>query len=443
MPKIRSDFLAAALFCVSLLLLSFGYGVLVGRYEFFPYSVLSEAVASAKAMKGKLTGQESWLYIPTTHTRRLLTHLPDATYPGLNLVTAVEANDRLAVYVMDMNGKIMHSWDVDWFKIWPDARHLPDEARPKEQPGSHIHGAVVLDDGDVVYNYEYLGLVRLDLCGDVVWRLPYRTHHSIHMDEDGDLWVSAQVDRISRDARYPNHRPEFIEPVILEVSQDGVVKTEISILELLHQNGLSGLLYMQASDNRNTTVSGDTMHLNDVEPFPSSMQPGLFAPGDLLVSLRNIHTVLVFDLASGKIKHAWTGDFVRQHDPDFLDGNTISVFDNNNVAPAKAGQQSRIVLLSAASDERRLYYAGDATKASFYTDIMGKHQWLPNGNLLISESLKGRAFEIDPDGRVVWEYINLVKDGYVGVMEEVQRLPGRMSDIFSDANVSAQCTARN
>ena len=98
-------------------------------------------------------------------------------------------------------------------------QHLPEKALPKERPGTHIHGAVVLDDGDIVYNYEYLGLVRLDLCGDVVWRLPYRTHHSIHQDDEGDLWVSAHIHRVSKDARYSNHRPEFIEPVILEVSR--------------------------------------------------------------------------------------------------------------------------------------------------------------------------------------------------------------------------------
>lgn len=439
MFKVRSDFVAVAMFCVSLVLLAFAYGVAVGAYEIFPHAVLSEGVGFAKAMRSRLAGEKSWLYIPTTYSRKVPTYLPEAAYPGLNLVTAVEADDRLAAYIMDMEGKIIHSWEVDWFKIWPDAKHLPDKALPKERPGTHIHGAVVLDDGDIVYNYEHLGLVRLDLCGDVVWRLPYRTHHSIHEDDEGDLWVSAQINRVSRDARYSNHKPEFIEPIILEVSQDGKIKSEISVLELLRENGLSGLLYMSAKNNRDTSVSGDTIHLNDVEPFPSSMQPGLFSPGDLLISLRNIHTVLVFTAATRKIKHVWVGAFVRQHDPDFVDGNTISVFDNNNIAPKESGQQSQILLLSAVSNERTVYYDGDG-KTPFYTDILGKHQWLPNGNLLISESLRGRAFEIDPDGRVVWEYINLVEDGYAALMEEVQRLPERMNNVYSEANVSAKCS---
>ncbi len=438
MPRIRSDLLALVLFCASLLLLAFAYGVAVGRFEIFPYTVITDAVSSAKAMRSRLTEEKTWLYSRTTYSSKLPTYLPDAAYPGLNLVTAVEADNRLVAYIMDMRGTIIHSWEVDWFKVWPDATHLPERAVPKQRPGTHIHGAVVLDDGDIVYNYEHLGLVRLDLCGDVVWRLPYRTHHSIHRDDDGDLWVSAQINQDGETTGYPNYEPEFVEPIILEVSQDGEIKSEIPVLELLRENGLNGLLYMSTLKQRDTSVKGDTMHLNDVEPFSSTMQPGVFAPGDVLVSLRNIHTVFVFTVATRKIKHVWTGDFVRQHDPDFVDGNTISVLDNNNIDSEAGGQQSRILLLSAASGERTVYYAG-SDDTPFYTDIMGKTQWLPNGNLLISEAMKGRAFEIDRDGRIVWEYVNLVGDGYAGLMEEVQRLPEHMNETYSESNISAKC----
>ena len=435
MRKVGSDLLAAALFCASLILLGFAFGFTVAKRKVFPYTTLVEAVDYARVAKARLTGERSRLYIPTSESRKLLRYVPAAAYPGLNLVTAIGADNRLTAFVMDMDGTSVHSWEVDWFKVWPDATHLPEEAVPKERPGTHIHGAVVLADGDIVYNYEHLGLVRLDLCGHVVWRLPYRTHHSVHRDDDGDLWVSAQINRVSRDARYPDYGPKFIEPVVLEVSEDGKIKRQFSVLQLLRNNDLSGLLYMSAKDNRKVSASGDTLHLNDVEPFPSAMQSGAFVPGDLLISLRNIHTVLVFNTATGRVKHVWTGAFVRQHDPDFIDGNTISVFDNNNVA-----RQSRILLLSAASDERTVYYAGDEA-TPFYTEIMGKHQWLPNGNLLITEPRRGRAFEIDRDGRVVWEYMNVVEDGYAAVMEEVQRLPERMNQVFSAANVSAQCRA--
>ena len=38
----------------------------------------------------------------------------------------------------------------------------------------------------------------------------------------------------------------------------------------------------------------------------------------------------------------------------------------------------------------------------------GEHQWLPNGNLLITEPFGGRAFEITTgaEPRLVWEHVN-------------------------------------
>jgi len=43
--------------------------------------------------------------------------------------------------------------------------------------------------------------------------------------------------------------------------------------------------------------------------------------------------------------------------------------------------------------------------SDFYTSIMGGCERLPNGNTLITESMKGRVFEVTPEGEMVWEYI--------------------------------------
>ncbi len=44
----------------------------------------------------------------------------------------------------------------------------------------------------------------------------------------------------------------------------------------------------------------------------------------------------------------------------------------------------------------------------FYSQIIGGVQPLPNGHFLICDGLKGRFFEIDSNGKKVWEYINPV-----------------------------------
>ena len=61
---------------------------------------------------------------------------------------------------------------------------------------------------------------------------------------------------------------------------------------------------------------------------------------------------------------------------------------------------------------------------------MGKHQWLSNGNLLVIESIKGRALEVAPDGEIVWEYFNLDGSGFIGIVQFVERLPDAYRALF-------------
>ena len=75
-------------------------------------------------------------------------------------------------------------------------------------------------------------------------------------------------------------------------------------------------------------------------------------------------------------------------------------------------------------------YEGTAA-APFFTDIMGKHQWLPNGNVLVTESTAGRAFEINLRGEIVWQYINYVENKTVGLVQEVTRLPAETKTLFA------------
>jgi len=61
---------------------------------------------------------------------------------------------------------------------------------------------------------------------------------------------------------------------------------------------------------------------------------------------------------------------------------------------------------------------------------MGKHQRLDNGNLLLTEAARGRALEVDSEGRLVWEYVNVVDDGIAGVLAEAIRLPPNFDPEF-------------
>jgi Arylsulfotransferase (ASST) len=431
MRPMNSDRLAVIASSISALFLTFLYGAACMQYQLFPHSIVRRVQSAFEEVFGEQNDDSKWFFPAPAGLDRNPVNEGTPT-AGVNFVTYLAENRHPTLKLMTNAGDTLREWDADWFRVWPDPAHIPTQDRPKHQPGTHIHGAVLQRDGSVVFSYTALGLVKLDVCGEVVWRLPYRTHHSIIEDEQGTLWIPGQINHTTALPDYPNLQPPFVEETLLKVSTDGKVLEEIRLFELLRANQLQGLLLLSTANGSNTSVSGDFAHANDFEPFPAKMTPGIFGPGDAAVSIRNANTVLVFNVAERRVKYVETGLTVRQHDPDFFDGNTLSLFDNNNVAPQAYGINSRIVLLHAPDNRLRVVYQGSAQQR-FYSDVMGKHQWLDDGHLLVTEARSGRAFELDAEGRIVWQYYNRLTDGRVGLMEEVSRLPPEYGEWITQA----------
>ena len=425
-------------FIISSAFIVFNGGYFARELKFFPYQFYQSANEGWKQLRTQQSEQLPWFYIRTNRSPKEVVRNISQTQPGLSLVTEMTSDRNILAKIIDLDGDTVHKWDIDWFKIWSNPEHLPKNIVPKSKPGTNIHGAVVMENGDLVFNFESKGLVRLNRNSEVIWRLPYLTHHSVHQHDDGNLWVSGTKYQTEKVDRLPNLIPPFYEETILEISPEGKILREWYVADILRQNGYTGLLYMGSLNNENTTIQGDDrllgktdiLHLNDVEPFSAKLQPGFFQPGDVMVSLRNINTVFIFNIESEKIKYISTGEFVRQHDPDFIDGDTISVFDNNNASEPE--RSSKITIVSVKDNRHQVFFAG-SKDLKFFTRVMGKHQWQPNGNLLITESMSGRGLEVDPQGKIVWEYINYIDPATVGVVAEVQRLPLDYTQLFTQA----------
>jgi len=426
---INSNSLPKILFIFSLCFLSCAYGYLTNAFEWFPHSLIIDAKYFVEEL---ITKEElSARHVKTNYTEKVPVYIEESSYNGLSLVTGIKEDSKLFTRVIDMEGELIHEWEIDWFDLWPDATHIPksDPNYPKSRPGTHIHGVLLLENGDLIFNFGSLGMVKLDVCGNVIWRLPYRTHHSIYLDEQDNLWVPGMIRHLEPLPDLPNYVPPFVEPLVLKVSLDGEVLKVISVFDIFMKNDLYGLLGLSSIRSNDVNVTGDTLHLNDLETFPSFLEEGVFKTGDIMLSFRNINTILVFREEDLKVTHISTGTFVRQHDPDFIDGNTISVFDNHDIGSKDYNRQSRILMYSFADGQHYEYYSGNKEQP-FNTNIMGKNQWLPNGNLLITESKKGRAFEVTPQGDIVWEYVNIIDDGIAGITEEVSRLPDLFTEEF-------------
>ena len=282
------------LFGLSLMFWAFAYGIAVQRFQLFPYKIIRYAEKGALKTRDIFTGKLPGHHQHTDQTETVIVHRPNAFSEGLTLVSDLTKEGNIAVKVTTRDGEVLHRWHIDWFDgFWPNPHHIPQDSIPQARPAAGIHGMALLQNGDLVFNLDMLGLVRMTLCGNVVWRLPYRTHHALHVDETGSIWVPGVKQITERSPTLPNHRPPFLEYTVLQVTPDGTILREISIPDLLIKNGFQGLLYMSAS-GRSTEVSGDTLHVNDVEVFPSHLQPGVFKSGDIMISLRNLNAITVF-----------------------------------------------------------------------------------------------------------------------------------------------------
>jgi hypothetical protein len=66
---------------------------------------------------------------------------------------------------------------------------------------------------------------------------------------------------------------------------------------------------------------------------------------------------------------------------------------------------SRVVEVDTATSQIVWEYS-EGPGGDFYTRIRGGVQQLPNGNVLVTESDRGRVFEVTREKQIVWEYYN-------------------------------------
>ena len=418
------------------------YGVFARGHDLFPTNLVQAAskLYYTSAHGPRSHGKLNYYYIPVKDPRAVIAHHPDRMSPGLTLINGIGPNETLFVHLVDEQGRTQQSWSLDWNRIWPHPTHLSKAETPANGHGVLSLGAVVSENGDLTFNFEHLGMVQLDVCGRVKWKLPRQSNHSLFRDEAGNFWTQEVIDRTTPLPGLQNYKLPFEEHFVLEVSPTGKILRELSVIQLLRKNEYNGLLFMKSEDTWSTAVTGDPLHITSIDVFPATMKSGLFKAGDILLSLNAINTVVVFDPETQVVKATLTGRFLRQSDADFVDGDTISIFDNHNISSDRVNGSSRIIEHSFKTGKERVLFEGDPSHP-FYTPIMGRHELLPNGNMLVTEGTKGRVLEIDPKGVIAWEYFNVLNPHTLGIIAGADRVPPSTLSSERLARLKAACPA--
>ncbi|MCK4408786.1 MAG: aryl-sulfate sulfotransferase [Candidatus Eisenbacteria sp.] len=323
---------------------------------------------------------------PATSDSGITVHDPARSCGGVNFYTS---GHFAGAILMDMDGRVLHEWRYDFLKAWPE------QIESTEIDGSEYwRWAYLLENGDVLAIFDGLGLIKVDRNSNLIWEHLGSEHHDLDVTDDGRIFVLTRrahmIERI-------NERMPILEDFVTVLDSDGRLLKEVSVLEAFENSN-----FASSPAARGYVARGDIYHTNAVEVLDGSLADRIpaFGKGNVLLSMRSLSTIVVLDMDLGEIVWVASDLWLAQHDPKILDNGNILVFDNKG-----AQGESRVVEFNPATREMVWVYAGDRSNG-FFTKMCGANHRLENGNTLITESDYGRAFEVTPDGEIVWEFIN-------------------------------------
>ena len=310
----------------------------------------------------------------------------------------------------DMRGNVLHRWSVDFTDVWPDLEEM------SHLKWTHfIRRAHLFENGDILAVWDSVGIARIDKDSKVVWTRPNMAHHDLQVMPNGDIYViTSIVEMIPR----VNAEQPVRDDLVTLLDSEGNTKRSVSILEAFEKSETYRRLW-----EARTARAGELFHTNTLHVLDGSIEDDIsaFKKGNVLVSSLLTDIIAVIDLERGEVVWAWGDGFHAQHDPQILPNGNLLLFDNHDEY-----EKSSIEEYDPRTMELVWSYLGSESEP-FYSRTCGTAQRLPGGNTLVTESDNGRAFEITPEGEIVWEFYNPhlagENDEFIAVLLELQRLP--------------------
>jgi hypothetical protein len=166
--------------------------------------------------------------------------------------------------------------------------------------------------------------------------------------------------------------------------------------------GLQKVRSARAEEEVDKTLGIDLFHANSLEFMSHRHLEGrhpIYAPDNVLITVRHQDTVAIVDWPRKKLIWAWgQGELSGPHAGTVLENGHILIFDNG----LNRGW-SRVVELEPVAEKIVWEYKAPDPK-DLFTIGRGSAQRLPNGNTLISNSDHGQVLEVTRAGEVVWEF---------------------------------------
>ncbi len=344
-------------------------------------------------------------------------HDPKRSFEGVNLFSC-----KGGAYFVDMKGRVLDVWDFPGF---PYGYH---------SEAVELNGEISLLAlaGEKERKARSRSLLKLDQNSQIIWSHDAICHHDLDAYQDA-VYV------LSKKKKSLDYSIVIWDDYITKLDSQGRVEKKLSVYQLLsnsqpefknklskklaslrrqkQKNKVNQVIYrakrkvvrlfkklkkISPRPKRGAEVE-DIFHPNTLEL--ADKDSGVIKKGQALICLRNFHQIAIVDLEEEAIVWTWgEAELDQPHNPSLLDNGNILIFDNG-----ASRRYSRIIELNPLTKKIVWEYKADPQE-EFFSEHRGGAQKLPNGNILITESDRGRVFEITPEGDLVWEFLNPVFD---------------------------------
>ncbi|HET9073992.1 MAG TPA: aryl-sulfate sulfotransferase [Solirubrobacteraceae bacterium] len=392
---------------------------------------------------------------------------PDRVWESYVLFSGPDGITRL----IDLEGEVLHEWP--YLGVPP---RIIDPALNGGRLGDlGVQLSHVTDSPGGIYANRSIGQVSWD--GEVLWEWgaeapggAARQNHDWELLPNGNRLLLVTLPRA-----VPSLGDATVgDQGIYEVTPAGEIVWTWRAGDHLEDFGFSnaGWAYLRACVARRPDDVWGYLEMNSIKTLGSNRwhrqdADSVFAPENILFSSRKANIVGLIEKASGKViwrlgpyfdaepgaEHQRINTYYvprpldqisGQHNPHLIaeglpgEGHVL-LFDNQGGAgypPAALGIYAGSRVLEIDPSTKQIvwqYSAEDSGQPSwaFHSSFVSNAQRLPNGNTLITEGMRGRLFQVTPEGDIVWEYRSPYEADAVAGEPEVQAITVPGVDRFS------------
>ncbi len=333
--------------------------------------------------------------------------------PGVQQGLVIFAAPDGVAYAVNAQGQVVKKWTS------PEPNSALGYTRPL--PNGNLLGRIQKREADgSLAETGGAEIFEMTQAGRVVWKYsdPERMlHHDQERMFNGNTLIAC-----SKEIRVAAiSKTSLKDDCVIEVDGAGKIVWEWQTADHFDELGLSPEARATIAAGREVKGGWDWAHVNAASPIPTTTghTDPRFKPGNVMISYRNLNTIVVVDRESKKI--VWkAGLTIGQHNVHMLPagvpgtGNVL-VYDNGGIPPnsnpqrAFARPNSRVLEINPLTMSIVSEYNAEKSGRpiwTFFSHFISSAQRQPNGNTLICEGANGRIFEVTPMGEIVWEYVN-------------------------------------